>query len=476
MTHISGQSRYQTTMFPETLDELIPQDHPVRVIDAFVDSLDLHRLGFKKAITETTGRPPYAPGDLLKLYVYGYLNRVRSSRLLERESARNIEVLWLVNRLKPTYKTIADFRKDHPQAIIGVCREFIRFCRNQQLFGAELLAIDGTKIQAVASRKQVITPKRLQEQMAAIDEKVAEYLATLDEADRDEPGNPGTGTDVAAALKALNMQRQAIQQQAQEMTEEGIKQKVQTEPDAKMMRTANQGFKVAYNAQTVVDAEHKLIVAFDLTDEGNDSGQLYPMALSAKEELQVEQMTVVADSGYSNGEQGSQCEENGITAIVPRAEIVNPNGKEHFSREAFTYDAQSDSWRCPAGEILTCFKVSKTQHKKEYKTGACGSCTLKEQCTKAGQRVIVRRFHEDAMEAMHQRAKSDPNWMKQRRCIVEHPFGTIKWMMGSPRFLVRGLKKAKGELALSVLSYNLKRVMNIKGVQKLLEIWRPSLA
>lgn len=476
MTHITGQSRYQTTMFPETLDELIAQDHPVRVIDAFVDSLDLYGLGFKKAIAQATGRPPYAPGDLLKLYVYGYLNRVRSSRMLEREARRNIEVLWLVNRVQPTYKTIADFRKDHPQAIISVCREFIRFCRAQQLFDGELLAIDGTKIQAVASHKRVITPKRLQEQMAAIDQKVAEYLATLDEADRHEPGRAAAGTDVSAALEALKAQRRTIRQQAQEMAEQGIKQKVAAEPEAKIMRTANQGFKVAYNAQTAVDAKHKLIVAFELTNEGNDAGQLYPMAARAKEELQVEQVTVVADSGYSNGEQGQQCEEQGMTAIVPRAETVNPSGKEYFSREQFTYDAPSDSWQCPAGATLTRFKVSLTQKKKEYTTKACGNCQLKAQCTKAKQRVIVRGFYEEAMEAMHQRAMSDPNWMKQRRSMVEHPFGTIKWMMGGARFLVRGLKKAKAELALSVLSYNLKRVINIKGVQKLLETWRPSFA
>lgn len=219
-------------------------------------------------MTEATGRPPYAPGDLLKLYVYGYLNRVRSSRMIERESRRNMEVLWLVNRLTPTYKTIADFRKDHAQAIVGVCREFIRFCRWQQLFGAELLAIDGTKIQAVASRKQVMTPKRLQEQMVAIDKKVAEYLVAMDEADRQEPDSQPT-PDVTAALKALKGQRDQLQQHAKEMATQGIKQHVATEPEAKLMRTANQGFKVAYNAQTVVDAEHKLIVAFDLTNEGN---------------------------------------------------------------------------------------------------------------------------------------------------------------------------------------------------------------
>lgn len=474
MTYVTGHSRYQTTMLPESLDELIPQDHPVRVIDAFVDSLDLGRLGFKKVTPEVTGRPPYAPGDLLKLYVYGYLNRVRSSRMIERETRRNMEVLWLVNRLTPTYKTIADFRKDHASAIVGVCREFIRFCRGQQLFGNELLAIDGTKIQAVASCKQVITPKRLQKQMAAIDKKVAEYLAAMDEADRQEPDQQTPSADVKAALEALQQQHKQLQQQAEELAKEGLTQKVLTEPQAKLMRTANQGFKVAYNAQTVVDAEHKLIAAFELTNEGNDADQLHSMAMLGKQELQLQTVTVVADSGYSNGKQGKQCEVNGITAIVPRAETVNPKNKECFSRDKFTYDADSDSWCCPAGETLTCFKVSLTEEKKDYTTKACGSCTLKPQCTKAAKRTIVRGFYEDAMEAMHQRAKSDPIWMKQRRSIVEHPFGTLKWMMGSPRFLVRGLEKAKAELALGVLSYNLKRVINIKGVEVLLKALQPS--
>ncbi len=282
MTHITGPSRHQTTLFPESLDELIAHDHPVRVIDAFVDSLDLGQLGFKKVIAEATGRPPYAPGDLLKLYVYGYLNRVRSSRMIERETRRNIEVMWLVNRVSPTYKTIADFRRDHAQAIVGVCREFIGFCRGQQLFGGELMAIDGTRIEAVASRKQVVTPKRLAEQMAVLDQKIEGYLMALDEADRHEPESQAAGPDVAAALAALKEQRQQLQRRAQEMADQGIKQHVATEPEARLMRMGHQGFEVAYNAQMAVDARHKLIVAFDLTNEGNDSRQLHPMATSGQ--------------------------------------------------------------------------------------------------------------------------------------------------------------------------------------------------
>lgn len=475
MAHVSGQSRYQSTLFPEVLDDLIGADDPVRVIDAFVDSLDLAGLGFSRVAAEEMGRPPYAPGDLLKLYVYGYLNRVRSSRRLEAETQRNVQVMWLINRLTPAFKTIADFRKDHARAIVGVCRAFIQFCREQSLFGGELLAIDGTKIAAVASRKRVVTPKRIEKMNAAIDRKIAEYLAAMDEADREgAPAMPGR-TDIGAALEALKTQKQRLQQQAEELSERGLKQLVETEPEAKLMKTPH-GHAVCYNAQTAVDAEHKLIVAFDLTNEGNDYRQLHPMAAEAKDAVGADKVTVVADTGYSNGEHAALCEQDGITANVPRAETVNPNGKQYFSRDRFSHDRESDSWRCPAGATLHLFKTSRTQKKKEYTTTACGSCALKGQCTEAARRVIVRDFYEDEREAMHQRAIADPIWMKHRREIVEHPYGTMKWLMAAPRFLVRGLTKAEAELALGVLSYNLKRVINILGVPTLLLALRPAPA
>jgi len=467
MAHVTGQSRYQSTLFPEVLDEVVSIDDPVRVIDAFVDTLDLAALGFSKVAAEEMGRPPYAPGDLLKLYVYGYLNRVRSSRRLEAETQRNVEVMWLINRLTPAFKTIADFRKDHAGAIVGVCRAFIRFCREQSLFGAELLAIDGTKIAAVASRKQVITPKQIEKMNASIERKIADYLASMDAADREEPRAAGAPADVAAALEALKAQKLRLQGQAQRLAASGLKQLVVTEPEAKLMRTPH-GHAVAYNAQTVVDAQHKLIVAFDLTNEGNDQQQLHPMAVQGKDAVGADEVTVVADTGYSNGEHGALCEQDSITAVVPRAATVNPTGAQYFSRDQFAYDAESDSWRCPAGETLSLFKTSHTQQKKEYTTQACGTCPLKAQCTKAARRVIVRGFHEDAREAMHRRAVADPIWMKHRREMAEHPFGTMKWLMGLPRFLVRGLRKAKAELALGVLSYNLKRVINLLGVPALL--------
>jgi transposase len=475
MTHVVGQSRYQSTLFPEVLDEIIPADCQVRVVDAFVNMQDLAAEGFSKVDAEEMGRPPYDPGDLLKLYIYGYLNRVRSSRLLAAEATRNVEVMWLINRLTPSFKTIADFRKDHAEAIVQVCRAFIAFCREQALFGAELLAIDGTKIAAVASPKQVITPERIAKQSEAIDRRINDYLAAMDAADRQEPTQERARVDVAAAIEALKVRRAMLQGRAEELARDGLKQKVLTEPEARLMRTPH-GHRVAYNAQTVVDAKHKLIAAFDLTSEGNDQQQLHPMAVQGKDAVGASEVTVVADTGYSNGEHGARCEQDGITAIVPRAEIVNPKGKQYFTRDRFTYDPATDSWRCPAGETLSLYKTSRTQQKKEYTTQACSTCPLKAQCTKAARRLIVRHFYEDAREAMHRRAMADPIWMKRRREMAEHPFGTMKWLMGLPRFLVRGLRKAKAELALGVLSYNLKRVINMLGVPALLEALAPSPA
>lgn len=477
MAHVSGPSRYQSTLFPEVADDLVASDHPVRMIDAFVDSLDLATLGFSKVQCEATGRPAYAPSDLLKLYVYGYLNRVRSSRKLESETKRNLEVLWLINRVSPSYKTIADFRRDHPGAIIGVCHSFIQFCRQQALFGAEVLAIDGTKIQAVASRKKVITPKKLAEQAAALDRRIAEHLRAMDQADREEEDAPGETLNVKQALEELKRRREDINRRTQEMAKEGLSQRVLGEEEARLMRSANHGHQVAYNAQIAVDARHDLIAAFELTSECNDQTLLYPMAKLARQTLGAESLTVIADTGYSNGEHGQLCEADDITAIVPRPQTANPKGEELFDRDKFVYDTEKDSYRCPAGQILSLHRVSQTEQKKEYwNAKACRGCPLKSQCTKAGKRSIVRSFFEDVRQAMHLRAQADHKWMALRMSLVEHPFGTMKWMMGNPRFLLRGSIKAKAEFALAVLGYNLKRVINILGVPNLLAILRPGPA
>src|ERR1700726_3916699 len=296
MAHVTGESRYQTTLFPEVLDEVVSIDDPVRVIDAFGETLDLAALGFSRVAAEEMGRPPYAPGDLLKLYIYGYLQRVPASRRPVSETHPNGQVMWAIKRLKPGFKTIADLRKDHARAIVGVCRAFIRFCREQSLFGAELLAIGGTKIAAGASRKQVITPKRIEKMNASIERKIADYLASMDAADREEPRAAGAPADVAAAIEALKAQKLRLQDQAQLLAAGGLKQLVVTEPEAKLMRTPH-GHAVAYNAQTVVDAQHKLIVAFDLTNEGNDQQQLHPMAVQGKDAVGADEVTVVADTG-----------------------------------------------------------------------------------------------------------------------------------------------------------------------------------
>jgi transposase len=467
VAHIEGECRQQRLLFAPSLDEQVGAEHPVRVIDAFVDGLDLAELGFSKVAAEATGRPPYQPGDLLKLYVYGYLNQLRSSRRLEREAVRNLEVLWLIRRLSPSFKTIADFRRDHPAAIVGVCRAFVRFCREQSLYGGELLAIDGTKIAAVASRKKVITPKSLEKRLTALDAKIAEYLAAMDVADRAEAPQAEPG-DVATALAALRAKRQALQEQAEALATDGLAQRVVGERDAKLMRTARHGHQVAYNAQTAVDAKHGLIAAFELTNHGNDHQLLLPTAMQGKQALAAEAVTVVADTGYANGEQGQACAEAGITAVVPRPSTVNPKDDGLFSRDAFAYDAASDSWTCPAGHQLVCQTRSAETPIKKYATKACASCALKPQCTKSAGRVITRDRYEDARQAMHQRALNDPRWMQRRRELAEHPFGVMKWIMGCPRFLVRGSQKANSELALVVLGFNLKRAIAVRGIPALL--------
>lgn len=469
MSHIRGQSRTQATLFPEALDDLIPEHAHVRVIDAFVGNLDLVSLGFGKAVAAATGRPGYDPADLLKLYVYGYLNLVRSSRRLEREAGRNLELVWLLNKLCPDFKTIADFRKDNAKAIVGACRAFTLFCREQGLFGAELVAIDGSKFQAVASRKQVWTQERAAQVQAAIDRRIAEYLSQLDQSDAEEPVIDQVATQ--AALQALNQQRERLQAISAQL--EGSSQYVATEPDAKLMRTVNQGYQVAYNVQTAVDAKHSLIAEFAVTQDGNDYQQLAPMALAAKDALQASTLTVVADTGYQNGEHALQCEARDITPIVPAPAIVNTVG-DFFSKDRFAYEDEHDQYRCPAGEALTRYKTDQKLKTHYYTTRACLTCPLHGQCTAAKQRSIARHFFAYWAERMNRRAIDQADLMKRRKAIVEHPFAGLKHLMGHPRFLVRGIQKASAEVALSVCGYNLKRTMNILGVPIMLQALRPA--
>lgn len=474
MSHLAGESREQATLLPPVLDDYVAAEHLVRVIDAFVDTLDLQALGFARVTAAATGRPGFAPGALLKLYLYGYLNQVRSSRRLARECERNVEAMWLLHRLCPNFKTVADFRRDHPAAIVGVCRAFTRFCRDQGLLGARVVAVDGSKFGAVASRKRVRTPQRIAREQAAIDRHIEEYLQSLDRADEEEAEPAVDAQAVKTAIEALRTRRQALKAEAAALQAQDCPQRVTSEPEARLMRGAH-GYLVAYNAQIAVDEKHHLIVAAEVTNDCNDQRQLWPMSAAAQQALQAETLTVVADTGYINGEQGKACEEHGITPIVRRQATPNPTDAGLFTRERFAYDAASDTYRCPAGQTLSRRRTSQTEQKADYWHDACGGCALKAQCTKAAHRTVTRSFFEAYVEAMDQRAKRDPSWMEKRRCLVEHPFGNLKEAMGRPRFLMRGLSKVRGEFALNQLIYNLKRVVQVLGIPTLLErlkAWR----
>ena len=471
MGFVQGESRSQGALFPVSLDELIPEEHVVRVIDLWVDCVDVVRLGFAKAQPKGIGRPPYDPADLLKLYLYGYLNQIRSSRKLERESHRNIEVLWLLKRLTPDFKTLANFRRENGAAFLAACRAFVIFCRGEHLIRGELVAIDGSKFPAVASKRHVVSRKKLERQIAALDADIARYLAELEAADATESSDasPDART-LRETLVRLKDKRDNVATAAALMTEMGIAHHVQGEADARLMKTAQGPTRVAYNVQSVVDAEHGLILHHAVTQEASDNRQLAPMAEAAKAVLEQEKLTVVADSGYSNGEQLTRCSQAGITAFVPPNRAINNQGDgSFFQKSDFSFDAEQDCYRCPAGETLQRKQAMNKDRQTIYTTTACPECALKAQCTQARQRFVSRHFDELVFEQAQVRCRSHPEMMKRRREIVEHPFGNLKErIFGNARFLLRGLAGVSGEMALAVLAYNFKRVINILGVHALL--------
>lgn len=355
MGFVRGESRSQGALFPVSLDELIPEDHLVRVIDLWVDRADVARLGFAKAQPKGTGRPPYDPADLLKLYLYGYLNQIRSSRKLERESHRNLEVLWLLKRLKPDFKTIANFRRENGTAFSATCRAFVGFCRGEHLIGGELVAIDGSKFLAAASKRQVIRRQQLVRQLTVLDADIARYLAELDAADQQEQtASIADARALRQTLERLRDKRNDVATAEALMASLAIEQHVQGEPEARLMKTAQGPTRVAYNVQTVVDAEHGLILHHEVTQDASDNRQLEPMARAAKSLLEQEALTVVADAGYSNGEQLRACEQANITAFVPPNRAINNQGEgQLFQKDRFTFDAEQDGYHCPAGQWLT---------------------------------------------------------------------------------------------------------------------------
>ena len=438
MGYIVGESRGQQTLFPVALDDLIGGDHFCRVIDAFVGRLDFQALGFERAVAAETGRPGYDPGDLLKLYLYGYLQQVRSSRRLEAECRRNVELMWLLGRLVPDYKSIAEFRRVHLEAVTEAGAELVRFARSVGLVRGEWVAIDGSKFQAVASARSV-----------AERESVKRYLEAVEAGDQQEEASIDP-TAVAAALEKLRSD---------------------PEPEAGFMRTAH-GKVPAYNVQTAVDAEHALIVAHAVITEKNDSRCLLPMAEAARSAVgDPAALNVVADTGYSSGAQANSCEARGIVTHVPAKRGINNKGDGALlDRTEFRYDEASDTFLCPADKRLTRKGLQKDKHRVAYTASAtdCGACALKSRCTQAAQRYVYVHLHDAALERMNHRAT--PDAMRLRRCTVEHPFATLKYrIFGHPRLLLRGLAGARIEIGLGTMAYNLKRMINLLGGRKMAE-------
>ncbi len=468
MGHVEGVSRHQSALFAVTLDERVAADNAVRVIDRFVDKLDLLELGFGKVVAAATGRPPYHPGMMLKLFVYGYLNQIRSSRRLERECGRNQELQWLLRDLRPDFKTIANFRRDNAAAWSGVCARFVDFCRRAGLYGGELVAVDGSKFGAVSGKKSVYTAARIRREMAQVEREVAAYRELLEASDAsDAPVDEVAEVSaVRAALAALDAHKGKLDGLSAELRGRGGAQVVKGEGDARLMRQAGGGRAVSYNVQTAVDGKHKLIAAHEVTTESNDRRQLYGMAKRAKAALGVKGLTVLADAGYQNGAQGAACEAAGITAVVPRAKLSHPRG-DYFSRARFRYDGRRDVYTCPAGEVLRRYRNEAKKQTRHYTTDACGGCGMRSQCTGSRRRSISRPYHESVVERMHRRSVAHPELMRLRASLSEHPFGNIKQMMGGGRFLLRGLDKVKAEAGMCMLAYNLKRVINLMGVETL---------
>lgn len=471
MGYVKGEPPGQGSLFPVALDELIAEDHPVRVIGAFVEALDLGDLGFERSEPVAMGRPAYDPADLLKLYLYGYMNRIRSSRRLERECRRNVEVMWLLGRLAPDFKTVADFRRRNSEAFVRVCRAFVGFCAKSKLLGAELVAIDGSKFQAASSKRRVVTARSLEEQSRKLDARIAQYLKSLDEADREEREESIDREAVAAALEELRARKANCETARAALKELGETQHVVGESEARLMRTAH-GQEIAYNVQSAVDALNGLIVHHEVTNANTDNAQLEPMAKAAQAVLEREALSVVADAGYSNGAQFSACEQAGITPYVPANRSGNSAGDGTlYSAAAFIYDTRTDTYCCPAGKLLKRKQLDRRQQVHIYaaQKDDCARCVLKRQCTRAAQRFVSRHMHEAAFERMARRLAAAPDMMARRRSIAEHPFGQIKcWVMGDGRLLLRGLQGARTELALAVLARNLKRVINILGCRRLI--------
>lgn len=467
MGYVEGTNREQVVLFPALIDDYVSVENPVRFIEAFVNQLELGALGFSKAEPEERGRPAYNPRDLLKLYIYGYVNEIRSSRKLERETRRNVELMWLLRRLMPDHKTIANFRKENARVLPTVFREFTQVCRQLNLFGRELVGIDGSKFRAVNSDERNFTEAKLTKRLQWVEEKIEKYLAALQDEDEVER-NDGevSAAELQAKIVALQEQHLVYEGLKEQLAESGEKQISLTDPDARLMK-GRQGQHVCYNVQIAVDSKHKLVADFAVTNEGNDVNCLAELAQGAQQELGAQQLKVCADRGYYNTAQIKTCEDAGIEVHMERPRPAQT--EDIFPLERFTYDAIKDVYTCPAGKRLRYRTFDKQKQVRCYWTEACHGCPLKSQCTTGkGPRKIKRPLGQDAAERMLQRVAKNPKYLEVRKELVEHPFGTIKRSMGQDYFLMCGQQKVKGETSLTLLAYNLKRVLKLVGVDQLI--------
>ncbi len=468
---VEAEERRQSLLLPDSLDDYVTEDNPVRVVEVFIDELDLAGLGFDGVQPAATGRPAYHPSTLLKIYLYGYLNRVQSSRRLEREAQRNIELMWLTGRLAPDFKTIANFRRDNGAAIRAVCAQFVMLCRQLGLFTRAVVAIDGSKFKAVNNRDKNFTVTKVAKRLEQVDASIARYLTALDRADREDSDvAEAKTTRIKDKIDGLRRQMQALKEMQRRVQDAPDQQVSLTDPDARSMATSGRGTGVVgYNVQTAVDAEHHLIVAHEVTNLGHDRTQLEPMALKAQEATGWAELTALADRGYFNGEQVLACEGTGIAPIVPKT--LWPGEPGFFTRQDFTYDAEHDHYVCPAGAKLTrgAARSDRKDDIDHYRhLTACFTCALKPRCTPDKLKRLKRWEREDVLDKMQSRLDRMPDAMLVRRQTVEHPFGTLKAWMGAAHFLTRTLEKVRTEMSLHVLAYNLKRMIKIFGVRPLM--------
>lgn len=469
---IQGEHRGQSTLLPESLDDYVNETNPVRVIDVFVDELDLIHLGFDGATPAQTGRPAYHPAVMLKIYIYGYLNRLHSSRRLEREAQRNVELMWLTGRLMPDFKTIANFRKDNSKAIRGVCRQFVVLCQQLGLFSESLVAIDGSKFKGVNHRDRNFTSAKLKRRMEEIESSISRYLAALDAEDRKEPKPSGPkGGGLQEKIAKLKEEMKALQVIEVQLEASPDKQLSLTDPDARSMMASGGKGIVGYNVQAAVDTRNHLIVAHEVTNDGHDRAQLSSMARQARDAMKVDSLSVVADRGYYKSEEILACHDNGIIAYVPRTIASKATANGRFGADKFIYDAKNNQYICPAGEALIWryTGIEKGLKIHRYWSSNCQGCALKSQCTPSKSRRHHRWEHESVLDEMQARLQAAPEMMKVRKQTVEHPFGTLKQWMGPAHFLTRTLGRVSAEMSLNVLAYNLKRVMNIMGVNGLMK-------